>query len=74
MIVRIFLGPKYDVYGKELTLNEKRSIMIEMDKFKFGRKLTESYGFLDYSLQFEFFSSQLPLAKTPSPAAPRTLS
>jgi Hemocyanin, ig-like domain len=39
VIVRIFLGPKYDVYGKELTLNEKRTKMIEMDKFKYSRKL-----------------------------------
>ncbi|CAB3374838.1 Hypothetical predicted protein [Cloeon dipterum] len=36
VIVRIFLGPKYDVYGKELTLNEKRTKMIEMDKFKYS--------------------------------------
>jgi hypothetical protein len=40
VIVRIFLGPKYDVYGKELTLNEKRTKMIEMDKFKYSRKFT----------------------------------
>jgi hypothetical protein len=43
VIVRIFLGPKYDVYGKELTLNEKRTKMIEMDKFKYSRKLPQNH-------------------------------
>jgi len=40
VLVRIFLGPKYDIYGKELSLNEKRMKMIEMDKFKYPGMLT----------------------------------
>lgn len=38
-VVRIFLGPKYNLYGHELTLEEKRQKMVEMDKFIFPRKL-----------------------------------
>nr|CAR94711.1 hemocyanin subunit 1 precursor [Xibalbanus tulumensis] len=31
--VRIFLGPKYNSYGEELSLDTKRWMMVEMDKF-----------------------------------------
>ncbi|XP_015605372.1 hemocyanin A chain [Cephus cinctus] len=31
--VRIFLGPKYDWFGQELDIEEKRSYMVELDKF-----------------------------------------
>nr|CAZ66719.1 hemocyanin subunit 5b [Pandinus imperator] len=43
--VRIFLAPKYDELGNELTANELRRLMIEMDKFSYdlhpGRNLIE---------------------------------
>ncbi|PSN36662.1 Hemocyanin A chain [Blattella germanica] len=31
--VRVFLGPKYDWFGQEVPINEKRLYMIELDKF-----------------------------------------
>ena len=31
--VRVFLGPKYDWFGQEIPINEKRLYMIEIDKF-----------------------------------------
>uniref|UniRef100_A0A1W7RAE8 Hemocyanin subunit 5b n=1 Tax=Hadrurus spadix TaxID=141984 RepID=A0A1W7RAE8_9SCOR len=36
--VRIFLAPKYDELGNELTPNELRRLMIEMDKFNYELK------------------------------------
>nr|CAR85701.1 hemocyanin subunit type 1 precursor [Periplaneta americana] len=32
-VVRIFLAPKYDWFGQEIPINEKRLYMIEIDKF-----------------------------------------
>ena len=37
-LVRIFIAPKYNLYGHELTLDEKRSKMVEMDKFYYRRE------------------------------------
>jgi hypothetical protein len=31
--VRIFLGPKFDWFGQEIPINEKRLYIIELDKF-----------------------------------------
>nr|CAD7445355.1 unnamed protein product [Timema bartmani] len=31
--VRVFMGPKYDWFGQEIPLDEKRSYMVEIDKF-----------------------------------------
>nr|CAQ63321.1 hemocyanin 1 precursor [Thermobia domestica] len=33
VIVRVFLGPKYDWFGQEIPLEKKRLYMIELDKF-----------------------------------------
>nr|CAD7568051.1 unnamed protein product [Timema californicum] len=49
--VRVFMGPKYDWFGQEIPLDEKRSYMVEIDKFvtkvnagqtMFHRKSSES--------------------------------
>nr|CAM84196.1 hexamerin 1 [Perla marginata] len=34
-MVRVFLGPKYDFYGNEYTLDKMREYMVELDRFTF---------------------------------------
>lgn len=36
--VRIFIAPKYDENGRNLSFNDQRKLMIEMDKFTVKRK------------------------------------
>jgi hypothetical protein len=36
--VRILLGPKVDWFGQEITINEKRPYIVEIDKFTAKRK------------------------------------
>ncbi|XP_068081328.1 hexamerin-like [Anabrus simplex] len=35
VMVRVFLGPKYDYLDREMTLNEKRHYMVEVDRFPY---------------------------------------
>ncbi|EFA09253.1 hexamerin 5 precursor [Tribolium castaneum] len=34
-VVRLFLGPKYDEYGRKLTMTEKRLNFVELDTFRY---------------------------------------
>ncbi|XP_049948616.1 allergen Cr-PI-like [Schistocerca serialis cubense] len=60
VFVRFFIGPRYDVYGNELSLNEKRHNFVYIDSFVFNLKKGEN-ELVRNSKDFNYYG-QLPLS------------
>lgn len=53
--IRIFLGPKYDWFGREIDIEQKRMYMIELDKFTAQRESRSKIETLLFFSPFIFY-------------------